>query len=159
MEYQPVMVYDGEGEFLGYAIHLTNTNKLRVTHLYTEDETDQLTTDIERLNHGADMTAHWPASDDPELVALINDKDFMPIEYTEEEVLDDEAIQEMLESGELDPETDLKEDPVSGNIEWLKPEKLPKVLAKVPTDPAAPAARMRKAAETIALRRMAADAS
>ena len=157
MEYQAAMVYDGEGEFLGYAIHKTDTMKLRGTHLYAEDETEGLQTDLGRLNHGADMTRFWPKQGDEDFVALLNDKDFMPIEYVEEEVVDDEAVQQMLDSGELIPERDMHTDPVSGNIEWLRPDKIPMVVAKVPKDPAAPAARYRKAAETIALRRMRAN--
>lgn len=154
MEYQAAMVYDGDGQFLGYTLHRIETNTLRSTHLYSDDEVEQLQNDLGRLNHGADMTRHWPTNDDPDFVALIADETFMPIEYTEEEVVDDEAVQAMLDSGELIPERDMHTDPVSGNIEWLRPDKIPMVMAKVPVDPAAPAARLRKARETIALRRM-----
>lgn len=159
-EYQAVSVYDmNEGRFLGYAINLIGTPKLRGTFLYRETteseegEEELLREDLERLNHGADMTHHWPDKDDPDFIALINDPDFMPIEYTEEEVIDDEALQALVDADEIE----FEQDPVSGNINWKHPEDLPKVWAKVPLDPAAPQARLHKAAETIALRRMAAD--
>jgi hypothetical protein len=153
-EYQPVTVYDGEGEFLGYTIHHVGTTALRATHLYQEGEEQALKDHLQRLNHGADLSAYWPDNDDPEFKALLADPTFAPIEYTEQMVVDDNAVQDMLDKGELVPERDLHEDPTSGNIEWLHPEKLPMVKARVPDDPAAPQARMRKAAETIALKRL-----
>jgi hypothetical protein len=156
-DYQPVTVYDGNGDFLGYAIHHVGTTALRVTHLYEEGEEEALKTHLGRLNHGADMTAHWPDKDDPEFLALVNDPDFMPIEYIEEEVVDDNEVQRMLDAGELIPERDLHEDEVSGNIEWKRPDKLPTVIAKVPVDPSAPQTRLRKAAETIAHKRLKAQ--
>lgn len=102
--YQPVLVYDQEGNFIGHAIKSTSALKLQSTNIYLEGEQEDLNAQLARLNESVSLKAVWPNPRDPEVIALLDDPKFMPIEYVEEDVVDDENSYYVYDK-EPDPET------------------------------------------------------
>lgn len=90
MAYEWVAVYAKSGEFLGYAVKETSAKKLQSTNLWFDGEEDKLEENLNRLNNQIDINAHWPDPRDPDVLLLLSDPEFMPIEYEDQEVVDDE---------------------------------------------------------------------
>lgn len=88
--YQNVLIYKPDGVFVGNAILDSQTNKLQATHVYREDEDQDLYQRISDLNVQQNLTHYWPHPQDPEVKKLVDDPDFMPLEYVATEVIDDE---------------------------------------------------------------------
>jgi hypothetical protein len=99
MAYGEVAIYSLAGDFLGYTIKSDAIDpgtgqpvkKLQTTNLYLEGEEDKLKEQLERLNQDVDLRLHWPNPKDPEVMQLLNDPDFIPLEYELREVVDDET--------------------------------------------------------------------
>jgi len=91
MNYEPVLVYALDEQqnpvFLGYSIK--GVNKLQTTNLYGEDEKDKLQAQLDRLNRSVNLDKYWPNPRDPEVVALLNDPFFMPLEMAPQRVIDE----------------------------------------------------------------------
>jgi hypothetical protein len=88
--YRHVAVFELEGDFLGYAIRDDKALKLQSTNLYSEDEGPELADRLRELNESQAVTAVWPDARDPEVQALVNDPEFEPIEYVEDDVVDED---------------------------------------------------------------------
>lgn len=89
--YAAVAIYDLSGDFLGYAIRDTRTtNKLQSLNLWKEGQEGGLNSQLGRLNEQAALKDHWPSLKDPEVQALLQDPSFEPIEYEEQEAVDEE---------------------------------------------------------------------
>ena len=88
----PVAIYNyTDSAFIGYGIKDEKADKLQSTNIWREGEEDKLNERLAALNAEIDLNKHWPHPQDPEVVALLDDPTFMPIEYIEAEVIDDEA--------------------------------------------------------------------
>lgn len=89
MTYIQALVYDAEGNFRGYTTLNAETNKLKSTNLWSEKELPQLKEQLDRLNVGSALSAHWPAPSDPEVMALLNDPTWEPLEMVPGRAVDD----------------------------------------------------------------------
>jgi hypothetical protein len=89
MSFQPVMLYSMDADFIGYTI-LGQNGKLQSTNTYAAGEEDKLNARIAELNTEVDLNAYWPNPKDPEVLKLLDDPSFVPIEYVETDVIDDE---------------------------------------------------------------------
>lgn len=92
MTFVHLAVYDpNTSEFLGYVIKDDQAVKLKSTNIYPQGSEQNLATELSRLNDHVALSQHWPHPQDPEVVALLDDPSFHPIEYVEREVIDDET--------------------------------------------------------------------
>lgn len=144
--YRHVAVFELDGTFIGYTIKEANNRTLQSTHLYSEEEGEDLTKRIAELNESQTVLAAWPDARDPEVQALVNNPSFEPIEMTEEEVIDEDngyivylKNAEGEETFEIDQEASV----------------LKHKIAKVPVRPSDAMARTKKACEVVARRRSA----
>src|SRR5258708_1993357 len=87
--YIACLVYDQSGEFQGYCIRKEGVVKLQSTNLYLESEIAELDVQLGRLNEDAGLKAHWPSPKDPDVVAILDNPDFMPLEYADQQVIDE----------------------------------------------------------------------
>lgn len=142
--YSHVAVFELNGEFLGYAIKENNNRTLQSTHLYAEDEGDDLTKRLNELNNSQAILNAWPDARDPEVQALVNDPTFEPIEMIEDEVLDEDNsyIIYRKEKGEDTFEIDHEASVLRYKI------------AKIPARPSDVMARTKKACEVVARSRV-----
>lgn len=90
MTYIAALVYDPDGNFRGYTTLNAETNKLKSTNLWSEEELPKLNDQVARLNVGSALSAHWPAPSDPEVMALLNDPAWEPLEMVPGEAVDDD---------------------------------------------------------------------
>lgn len=139
MTYVPILVYDNEANFLGYGIKDTNKNKLHTANLWGQDETAELREQIERLNDQTSVLANWPSMNDPEVMKLIGDPTWEPVEDEPAQVVDEEAS--TIVENEL------------GEIDHRKSNIVTKTVM-VPS-PVGVAARIKKAQEIVARSRFA----
>jgi hypothetical protein len=151
MPYVALAAYDLDGNFVGYIPHAEGTLKIDGSNLYAEDETDKLRNRLEELNSGATIKAHWPDARDPEVVAMLEDPNFLPIETTRERIVDDENsiyfwYQPDGTSGPEPPDVNNPQvDEEASIIVWKE--------ADVPKRPSDVIARVRKASEIVARKR------
>lgn len=154
--YSAVAVYTLQGGFVGYTIHNPGAIKLQSTNLYNEDEQEQLAKRLAALNESSQIKAQWPDAKDPEVQALVDDPTFEPIEYKDDQVLDEdnsylvyikvpvidemtgEQTNEYIDGPELDREASV--------LKW--------VTKKVPVRPSDWYERVKKAQEVVAKRRL-----
>lgn len=142
--YSHVAVFELDGAFLGYAIKEDNNRTLQSTHLYAEDEGDDLTKRLNELNNSQAILNVWPDARDPEVQDLVNDPTFEPIEMIEDEVLDEDnsyIVYKKDQEGEDTFEID-------HNASVLRYK-----TAKIPARPSDVMARTKKACEVVARRR------
>jgi hypothetical protein len=143
--YRHVVVFDLEGQCLGYSIIEDGALKLQSTHLYSEEEGGDLAKRIAELNESQAVTSAWPDARDPEVQALVNDPSFEPIEMTDEEVVDtDNSYIIYLKDAEGEDTFDIDQE-----ASVLKYK-----IAKVPLRPSDYMRRTKTACETIARRRV-----
>lgn len=153
MTYVAALVYDADGNFRGYTTLNHEVNKLKSTNLWTEEERPKLEEQLQRLNVGSALMAHWPSIDDPEVLKMLNDPTWEPLEMVLADVVDDERslyvwtqIQETdafgeptgrMINGELDRDASV--------IAYKK--------AHIPKEPIKAQVRTKKAQEIVARRR------
>lgn len=89
MKYNAVAVMTLDGEFVGYAIKGDQAQKLQSTNLWFDGEEDKIGEQLGRLNQQIGINAHWPDPRDPDVVKILDDPTFMPIEMTDQEVVDE----------------------------------------------------------------------
>lgn len=143
--YKHVAVFELDGTFLGYAVKEADHNKLQSTHLYAEEEGDDLAKRLAALNESQTVTQAWPDARDPEVVALLNDAAFEPIEYAEEEVIDEDNSY-LVYLKDADGEDTFEIDKEASVINYK--------IANVPVRPSDVMARTKKACEVVARRRV-----
>lgn len=162
MPFIPVALYTMEGEHVGYAIKATEVpSKLQSTNVYLEGEEDKLRQQLADLNENVDIRSHWPDHRDPEVQALINDPSFMPIEYVDAEVVDDEnSFYVWKKEHKTDENGNPLYDIATGLPVLVDGTELDEVasvivkkIARVPKRPSDAMWRIKKAAETVARRR------
>jgi hypothetical protein len=90
MSFNAVMIYSLNGDLLGYAIKNDTLTKLQSTNMYAEHEISALNEQLRRLNTDVDLRQYWPNPKDPEVLRILDDEKFMPIEYVQAQVVDDE---------------------------------------------------------------------
>lgn len=92
MAFKTVVVYDLDGEFLGYSIFADGAKKLHTANLWSEstDDVVDLQAQLARLRDQGDVLAFWPNVRDPEVQALLNDPTFESLALSPVEVVDDE---------------------------------------------------------------------
>lgn len=154
--YQAVAIYDlQKGDFIGYTIKEQNAQKLQTTNLYTESESADLETQLSRLNDSSAVLAAWPDARDPDVVKVLEDPNFMPIEMIEDDMVDEEnsyyvytQVPEIDESGAPTGRT------TEGEIDKTASVIVTKRM-KVPARPSDVMERTKAACEVVARRRAA----
>jgi hypothetical protein len=142
--YRHVAVFELDGTFIGYAVKEDDHNKLQSAHLYAEEEGEDLAKRIAALNESQTVTAAWPDARDPDVQALVDDPTFEPIEYIDEEVVDeDNSYLKYLK--DADGEDTFEIDREASVVKYK--------VASVPARPSDVMARTKKACETIARKR------
>lgn len=142
--FRHVAVFELEGNFLGYAIQEASALKLQSTNLYSEDEGEELANRLRELNESQAVISVWPDARDPEVQALVNDPEFEPIEYVDDEVVDDENSYIVYLKDAAGEDT-LEIDPEASVIKYR--------TTKVPKYTSAFFERTKKACEVVARRR------
>lgn len=87
MEYE-LLIVGKANELVGYVIRKVGLPKLESTNIYTTAQKDEAVEDLMDLNRRAMLREFWPVPTDPEVVKLIEDPDFAPVEYDEVDVPD-----------------------------------------------------------------------
>ena len=92
MSFEPVYVYDGDGNFIGSSIHKSGSQKLHTANLWKEtpEDVEDFNAQLTRLRDQADVLAFWPDSSDPEVTALIDDPTWEPLSKESIEVVDED---------------------------------------------------------------------
>lgn len=163
MPFIPVACYSAtDGNFLGYAIKAAEVpSKLQSTNLYLEGEEVKLNEQLAALNENVDIRSHWPSHNDPEVQALVNDPSFMPIEYIDAQVVDDDhSLYVWKKEHATDDHGNPLFDLATGQPVMVDGSELDEMasvisykIARVPKRPSDAMWRIKKAAETIARRR------
>jgi hypothetical protein len=83
MPYSECLIYNTDGEFVGYGILKPDGNQLKSVNIWTDAETDDLNVQLGRLNADISIKASWPRIDDPDVLALIHNPEWEPIEMVE----------------------------------------------------------------------------
>jgi hypothetical protein len=144
--YEHVAVFKLDGTFLGYAVKEADHNKLQSTNLYSEEEGEDLAKRIAKLNDAQTVTAAWPDARDPDVVAILSDPSFEPIEYTDEEVVDTDNSW-IVHLKDPDGEDTFDIDMEASVLKYK--------IAKVPVRPSDVMERTKKACEVVARQRSA----
>lgn len=149
MSYFAVAVYTLEGDFIGYAIK--GPLKLQSTNLYTEREHGQLNARLNELNVDVDLKLYWPNPKDPAVLQILADERFMPLEYVEAEVVDEDRSYYVWE---MVNEVDEHGNPTGQQVQGENLDKTASVinykLAKVPKNPSDMMLRIKAACEVVA---------
>lgn len=144
MSYEQVLIYTPTGDFLGYGVRNKSLPKLHSQNIYTETEIANV---LGRLNEDVDLRRNWPDARDPEVVAILSDPTFMPLQMVEEEMVDDANSHYVWL---------VQPDPLTGELGSL--DRDASVIAwkkiMVPAEPTAAVQRQRAAAEIVAHRRV-----
>lgn len=142
--YKHAAVFELDGQFLGYVIKEANNRTLQSTHLYSEEESEDLAKRIAELNESQTVLAAWPDARDPDVQALVNDSSFEPIEMSDEEVMDvDQSYIVYLKDAEGEDTFEIDRE-----ASVLKYK-----IAQVPVRPSDVMARTKQACEVVARRR------
>jgi hypothetical protein len=142
--YKHVAVFELDGQFLGYAVKEANNRTLQSTHLYAEEEGEDLAKRIAELNESQNVLAVWPDARDPDVQRLVNDPSFEPIEMTDEEVVDEDNSY-IAYLKDADGEDTFEIDAEASVLAYK--------TAKVPARPSDVMARTKKACEVVARQR------
>lgn len=89
--YEAIALYTLQGAFVGYTIHDKTKSKLQTTNIYTEQEQDALARRLAEINESVEVKSAWPDPRDPEVVALLADPNFEPLEMAEAQVIDEDT--------------------------------------------------------------------
>lgn len=87
MSYLIAKIATLDDEELGYVVVKEGTAKLEDSNIWVEGE--GIEEHVAKLNDLVLLKQHWPDARDPEVTALVNDPEFEPLVYTEQEVYDD----------------------------------------------------------------------
>jgi hypothetical protein len=92
MAFEAVVVYNMDGDFLGYGIKKPDTLQLQSVNIWAEDpeQITDLQAQLGRLNQAVDIRSFWPDVRDPEVVNILSDPNWMPIETSPMEVVDED---------------------------------------------------------------------
>lgn len=144
MAYRHVAVFELDGEFLGYSVYQEGAHKLQSTHLYSEDDGEDLAKRIVALNESQTLLGAWPDAHDPEVQALVNDPTFEPIEMIKRDVVDDDNSY-LVYVKDTDGEDTMEIDEDASVVHYKE--------AMVPIRPSDFFARTKRACEVVARRR------
>jgi hypothetical protein len=164
MSYNAIAIYSMAGDFIGYGIKDDALFKLQSANLWGEHEVDKLNENLKRLNVDIDLRRTWPNPKDPEVLQIVNDKDFMPIEYKEAQVVDDEKSNYVWEIvPAVDENGDYLYNPDGSHV-LTQGENLDEAastifykMAMVPANPTDEMLRIKAACEVIARKRAGLD--
>ncbi len=150
MQYKPVYVYTTEGELVGATI--LGENKLQTTNIWIAEEQNDLKKRLDELNQDADIRTTWPHPQDPEVLQLINNPGFHPIEYVDSEALDKENSFIVIDQNEQNADGSYNDH--YGDIDESQ-SVLKYKTVKVPKQPSDVKLRLQDAMETVARNRLA----
>ncbi len=161
MSYSAVLLYNTQGKFLGYAIALNEQPKLQSTNVWMEHEGDKLQARLDELNTDVDLRRYWPNPKDPEVLQILDDLNFMPIEYIQAEMVDDDhSLYIWKQEPAVDERGGYILDPITGTVQMTQGSELDEEasvirykVGKVPKNPSDMMLRIKAASEVIARRR------
>ena len=145
MRYTAALLYNPEGDFLGYVIKKDGVDKLQSTNLYREEESEALRTRLDALNQETEVKRFWPRQDDPAVQALLTDPTWEPVEMRLGKTTDEDnsfyVWKRDIHTGELTGELDHDASVIAYRDEM------------VPVRPSDVGLRIHKAMETVATQR------
>jgi hypothetical protein len=141
MPYSRCLIYNLDGDFIGWAILKPNGDQLKSVNIWPQEHLDGFNTQIDRLNADLSIRASWPQPTDPDVVALLSDPEWEPIKMEEVQEVDEDNSHYVY------------------NKETMQIDKEASVLAYFPprmvaVSPVEAVARTKRAQETIARRRL-----
>ena len=74
--YHAIKLSGPNNELIGYGIKKGLSDRLHTINIYSKREIEE---ELDKLNRAALIKANWPAPDDPEVIALLDDASFEPI--------------------------------------------------------------------------------
>jgi len=154
MSYEEVLIYSKTGAFVGWGIKGSEIDKLQSANLWTEAEQEKLAKRLNELNENVDLNATWPHPQDPDVLQLLADKNFVPIEYEERQVVDDDHSDYVWEQV---PETDDNGVPTGRFVDGENIDRQASVIRYkmdwLPKRPSDVMWRIKKASEVVARKR------
>lgn len=150
MAFRHVLIYSTEGNPLGYAIKEDGAIKLQSTNIWSEGEEEKLNEQLNRLNENVELHTAWPDAKDPDVVAILANPEFMPIEMHMAEVVDDDDSYYVYTQ---EPELDLDGQPTGETIQGHLDEVASVIVTKkmmVPVRPSDVMERTKAACELVA---------
>lgn len=149
--FEILTVHNFDGDHQGYVVRKIGTEKLEDTNLWSElGEVREHVTDANNL---ALLRQYWPNPNEPEVVALIEDPDFFPLEYEEvEDIADYEELGEQVQRNEV--RLVLDEDTGAHSIHPNDKHKVRTIKKQELKDPSQPMQRFHKACEAVAQDRL-----
>ena len=146
MQYVEALVYDVDGNFRGHAILKGDTGRLQSINLWTDEALPAFQDTLERLNGSSAIKDHWPKLEDPEVRALLDNPEWIPLETELLDVEDEENSHYVFTKDEDDEEViDYDASVIATKKAWI-----PKRQSDVQ-------ARIREAMEIVARRRAGID--
>jgi hypothetical protein len=136
--YETLMLYDANGNFLGYTLREEDAKTLHTKNFWPESEVGDFREQINRLNDAQIIRQFWPDLLDPDVQNLINDPTWEPLELHEDTFIDMQAsdLKYTKDGNDLDRK--------ASNIVWT---------TRMVPETTDVQRRTRKAQETIARRR------
>lgn len=169
MKYEAVYLYNNRNEFLGVGIKKTNAPQLQSVNIWSDsdEEIEDFRKTLAGLNDEGALREHWPQAMDPEVIELVENPDWEPLELHEASVPDWENAtlvykRDSVWGYDYDGATDqvLPRPGPEGKVEWKDSEEIdydqstiPHKQAMVP-DPKEVQDRYFKAQEIVARRRL-----
>jgi hypothetical protein len=153
MTYVKALVYDSEGNFRGYTTLNHEANKLKSTNLWSEEEQPKLDEQLDRLNVDTQLKATWPRTDDPDVIALLQNRSWMPYQTKLAKVVDDAQSHYVYHQ---EPEVDALGNPTGRMTKGHLDEEASVIrfkMAEVPVNPIDVQIRTKRAQEIVARHR------
>lgn len=90
--YIALALHDLDGDFIAFTIGKVDENVLvlHTTNMWTEEDSADLTEQIDRLNDQTSVLAYYPDARDPEVQALLDDPTWQPVDRIPTEVPDND---------------------------------------------------------------------
>lgn len=179
MKYEAVYLYNNRAEFIGAAIKKVDADLLQSVNIWhdTEEEFEDFRKTLASLNDEDTLRKFWPDATDPEVIELVDDPEWEPLELREDQVPDwsrstvvmvkepvwgwefDSQIGPISENGVPEGAVVPAKNPTTGIVEWKDTDEIDHeasdivyVTKRVP-DPMEAQNRFFKAQEIVARRR------
>lgn len=185
MKYEAVYLYNNSNQFVGVSIKSVEGDRLQTVNIWTDspEDVEDFKKTLAGLNDESELRQFWPDAMDPEVVELVENEEWEPLELHEERVIDWDAsnivmIKQPLwgfhfngsagpvaENGVPEGAVEPAPNPTTGEVEWKDTEEIDRDAsnfvykqAMVP-DPQEAQNRYFKAQEIVARKRSLATSS
>lgn len=93
MKYEAVYLYNNSNQFVGVSIKSTEGDRLHTVNIWTDspEDVEDFKQTLAGLNDEGQLRQFWPDAMDPEVVELVENEEWEPLELHEERVIDWDA--------------------------------------------------------------------